>query len=119
MARRRKSPFRFVCKRLSDLDDWPLDEEERYRCTGRCVRPLRVAQFRAHERRGSQYAVLHPSTKYHGNWQVSWFDERGPVYDYEATSCDDGLKQIFQDWPLARIDDKGVAHPEFVVEDWA
>ena len=111
----RKPPFRFICKRLKELDDWPLAEDERYRCTGRCTRPIRAAQFR----RGDEYVILHPSTKYRGNWQVSWFDNRGPIYDQEVTSCDAGLKAIIDDWPTVRIDEKGRIRPSFIVEDWA
>jgi hypothetical protein len=81
---RRKSPLRVVCRTLAfgiKSCDWKV------------VGPLRGAEFSSRTRH-AESAIVHPSTKSIGKWQVSFFDELGPVRDSQHSSVDDALKQV-------------------------
>lgn len=84
MARAARSPVRVVVKKLLfglKRAEWrcPVDAD------------LEAAQFRSRkdERR---VAILHRSTKYPGEWQISMFDEQGPYADQRGATCDDALR---------------------------
>jgi hypothetical protein len=81
---RHKSPLRVVCRTLAfgiKSCDWKV------------VGPLRGAEFSSRMRR-DESAIVHPSTKSIGKWQVSFFDELGPVRDSQHSSVEDALKQV-------------------------
>lgn len=81
---RRKSPLRVVCRTLAfgiKSCDWKV------------VGPLRGAEFSSRTRR-DESAIVHPSTKSLGKWQVSFFDELGAVRDSHHSSVEDALKQV-------------------------
>lgn len=54
---------------------------------------FRGAQFSSRKRK-HHYAIVHPSTKTAGKWQVSYFDELGPVSDTQHANADDALRQV-------------------------
>lgn len=62
-------------------------------CAWRCVAPVAAAEFvsRTDPR---QFAVVHPSTKRPGMWQVSWFDDHGASRDVQAKTCDEALSHV-------------------------
>jgi len=81
---RRKSPLRVGCRTLAfgiKGCDWKV------------VGPFRGAEFLSRTRR-DESAIVHPSTKSAGKWQVSFFDELGPVRDSQHSSVEDALKQV-------------------------
>lgn len=81
---RRKSPLRVVCRALAfgiKSCDWKV------------VGELHGAQFSSRIR-PDEYAIVHPSTKSVGKWQVSFFDELGPSRDSQHGSVEDALKQV-------------------------
>ena len=81
---RRKSPLRVVCRTLAfgiKSCDWKV------------VGTLRGAEFSSRTKR-DESAIVHPSTKTIGKWQVSFFDELGPVRDSQQSSVEDALKQV-------------------------
>jgi hypothetical protein len=81
---RRKSPLRVVCRTLAfgiKSCDWKV------------VGPLRGAEFTSRQRK-DESAIVHPSTKSTGKWQVSFFDELGAVRDSQHGSVEDALKQV-------------------------
>lgn len=88
---RRKSPLRVVCRTLAfgiKSCDWKI------------VGPLRGAEFASRTHK-DESAIVHPSTKSAGKWQVSFFDELGPVRDSQHSSADDALKQVLpKKWKL-------------------
>lgn len=80
----RKSPLRVVCRTLGfgiKSCDWKV------------VGPLRGAEFSSRTRH-DESAIVHPSTKTVGRWQVSFFDELGPSRDSQHTSVEDALRQV-------------------------
>ena len=81
---RRTSPLRVVCRTLA----FGLK-----RCDWKVVATLRAAEFSSRTRRG-ETAIVHPSTKSLGKWQVSFFDEHGAVRDSLHPSADEALKQV-------------------------
>ena len=81
---RRKSPLRVVCRTLA----FGIKS-----CAWKVVGPLRGAEFSSRTRQ-DESAIVHPSTKSIGKWQVSFFDERGPVRDSQHVSVEDALKQV-------------------------
>ncbi|RLF70473.1 MAG: hypothetical protein DRN40_04475, partial [Thermoplasmata archaeon] len=44
---------------------------------------------------GERYAILSPSAKEAGKWQVTFFDEKGPIGDYVYNSLEDAVKGIY------------------------
>jgi hypothetical protein len=120
-------PFRIKCKPIftpEEREEFGLEPDEGYTCTGRCTRPIRAARFRkggqyTHERDREEYAILHPSPKPGYKWQVSWFDDRGPWGDSPVDSCDDGLREVIDHWSRASRDEDGTIRPGFKIEDWA
>lgn len=89
MTRRARSPLHVVCQ------PWPFPPkpgERRHKplCRWACRGPVKAARFVS--RRGPHFtAVLHPSTKERGRWQVSIFDEMGAVGDTIRTDCREAL----------------------------
>lgn len=86
----RRSPIYAVCR------PWPFPPKpgERHHkpiCQWACRGPMRAAEF-VDRRDPSRRAVLHPSTKRAGAWQVSVFDDQGAVGDVVRDSCTQALK---------------------------
>ena len=81
---RKKSPLRVVCRTLA----FGIKS-----CDWKAVGPLRGAEFTSRTRQ-HESAIVHPSTKSIGKWQVSFFDEQGAVRDSQHSSVDDALKQV-------------------------
>lgn len=80
----RKSPLKVKCKPLLF---------GRKSCTWTPVGEFRGAQF-SNRRQRDRYAIVHPSTKNVGKWQVSYFDEVGPISDTQHANAEDALKQV-------------------------
>lgn len=81
---RKKSPLRVVCRTLAfgiKSCDWKV------------VGTLRAAEFSSRVTR-DESVIVHPSTKSLGKWQVTFFDELGPVRDSQHSNVEDALKQI-------------------------
>lgn len=71
-------------------------------CHWRCEAPFKAAKFVSNYY-GDEYAILHPSTKKPGKWQLSFFDELGAAGDREGT-CESVLKDLSRrEWKLAKI----------------
>lgn len=86
-----KSPLRVACRKLA----FGIKH-----CEWKVVGELRGAAFTSRTRR-DEYAVIHPSTKAAGKWQVSFFDELGAVRDSQHTRVEDALKQVSpRQWKL-------------------
>lgn len=81
---RQKSPLRVVCRTLA----FGIKS-----CEWKIVGTLRGAEFASRMRR-DEAAIVHPSTKTVGKWQVSFFDDLGPVRDSQHSSVEDALKQV-------------------------
>lgn len=69
----------------------------------RCKPGLRAARFRS-THRPDMFAVLHPSTKQAGHWQVSYFDEAGAIGDCARPTADQAVRDSELDygWRLER-----------------
>ena len=81
---RRKSPLRVTCRTLAfgiKSCDWKV------------VGAFRGAEFVSRSQQEA-WAIVHPSTKRSGMWQVSFFDEHGPVGDSQHSIVEDALKQV-------------------------
>ena len=80
----RKSPLRVVCRTLA----FGIR-----RCDWKIVGEFRGAEFvsRLDSRKSS---IVHPSTKFAGKWQVSFFDEFGPVSDSQHSEAEGALQQV-------------------------
>lgn len=90
---RRKSPLRVVCRTLAfgmKHCDWTV------------VGAFRGAEFTS--RKYHESAIVHPSTKQSGMWQVSFFDDMGPVRDSQHSAVEDALKQVSpKSWKLKAL----------------
>ena len=84
LERRRSSPLRVACRTL------PFGIRS---CDWTVVGTLRAAEFSSRTRPG-ETAIVHPSTKSLGRWQVSFFDERGAVRDSLHPTAEDALRQV-------------------------
>lgn len=90
MPRRAPSPIR-----VGKCTPWPFpprpgERRRRSMCKWVCARTPRGAEFAS--RRGvPQTAVLHPSTKKVGQWQVSFFDADGAIRDVIRPTCNQAL----------------------------
>lgn len=76
--------------------------EQMERCRWVCTRPFKVASFRA-AKDPRQTAILHPSTKEPGKWQLSLFDEQGPWGDRVRSTCSeaaDELRWVMPKWDV-------------------
>ena len=62
-------------------------------CDWKPIGPFRGAEFTSRTRVG-ETAIVHPSTKTAGKWQVSFFDEQGPSRDSQHSNLEDALKQV-------------------------
>ena len=80
---------------LNFLTDEPMWS---WRCDGK----IQAARFVA-THNPSMYAILHPSTKSRGKWQVSYFDELGAVSDTIFSSCDKAVKELNYGYRLEEI----------------
>lgn len=83
MKRGVKSPLRVRCRKLAFGFK---------ACNWQPVGEFRAAEFVA--RRGSGFAIVHRSTKKPGFWQVSIFDEQGPVRDSQHRDVVEALGEI-------------------------
>ncbi len=67
-----------------------------------------TGEFRAIEfasRKTDETAILHRSTKYAGKWQLSFFDDRGPVRDSQHSSAKDALLEVSpKRWRLRKFE---------------
>ena len=81
----KKSPLKVVCR--------PLAFAGMKACEWTIVGDFRGAEFVSRSRQG-EFAIVHPSTKTAGKWQVSFFDELGPSRDSQHPSAADALKQV-------------------------
>ncbi len=79
----KKSPIRVRCKPLL------LGIK---RCRWEREGLLRAAEFT--NRRNQTTAIVHPSTKTKGFWQVSFWDDQGPISDVQRRSCNDALAEL-------------------------
>jgi hypothetical protein len=90
---RRKSPLRVVCRTLAF---------GMKRCDWTVVGAFRGAEFVS--RKHHETAIVHPSTKQPGKWQVSFFDDMGPVRDSQHSAVEDALKQVSpKSWKLKAL----------------
>lgn len=109
MKKGRKSPLKVACR------PWPFPPRpgERRRaplCKWVCRAGAapRAAEFTG--RRGvlrTWRAVLHPSTKRPGKWQVSVFDEQGAIGDSIRDTCTEALaaRDIMpNNWKLVNVE---------------
>jgi hypothetical protein len=96
MAKRR-SPFKLVCEPSF------LEPGEKL-CRWTCPDGGETAQFRARWRK-DLYAILHPSTKQRGKWQLTTFDKHGPIGDVIRSTCEKALEDegIDQNWKLEKL----------------
>jgi hypothetical protein len=62
-------------------------------CKWRCRAPVRAARF-IERRRPDHYAIVHPSTKEPGRWQVSFFDADGPWGDTARDTCSEAVAYL-------------------------
>ncbi len=81
--------------RVGNCKPWPFKtapgSPRRQLCEWVCHGRVRGAAFSS--RRGAaQIAILHPSTKRVGHWQVSFFDDAGPVRDVLSPTCQGALR---------------------------
>ena len=81
--KRRKSPLRVVCRTLA----FGIK-----RCDWKVVGAFRGAEFMS--RTHHESAIVHPSTKQPGKWQVSFFDDMGAVRDSQHSAVEDALQQV-------------------------
>ena len=87
----KKSPLRVVCRTLA----FGIKA-----CEWKVVGEFRGAEFVSRSRPGD-FAIVHPSTKTSGKWQVSFFDDQGPSRDSQHSSVEDALKHVFpKKWKL-------------------
>lgn len=88
----KKSPLKVACR--------PLAFAGMKACAWTVVGNFRGAEFVSRSR-PSEFAIVHPSTKTAGKWQVSFFDDLGPSRDSQHSSAEDALKQVFpKKWKL-------------------
>ena len=88
----KKSPLKVVCR--------PLAFPGMKACEWTVVGDFRGAEFVSRSR-PSEFAIVHPSTKTAGKWQVSFFDDQGPSRDSQHPSAADAIKQVFpRKWKL-------------------
>lgn len=80
----RKSPLRVGCRPLL----FGLKQ-----CNWKVAGAFRGAEFTS-RRRAGEFAIVHPSTKQAGKWQVSFFDADGPSRDSQHSTVEDALAQV-------------------------
>jgi hypothetical protein len=94
----KRSPGIKVEKIPWPFDDFPEPPMLRFRCQP----GLRSAKFQ-HRKDLNKTAILHPSTKVKGLWQLSKFDAQGPWGDTEGT-CDGLVKELNpRSWRLRKV----------------
>lgn len=99
-----RSPVKLVCKQ-----PWKDYGDDMKVCRWTCPRGGGTVQFR-YKRRADWFAILHPSTKQKGKWQVSTFDKDGPIGDVIRDSCEVALDDagIGRDWKIEEIGREGL-----------
>jgi hypothetical protein len=85
--KRQPSPVKLVCKRVK------LGPNVYKICRWTCPRGGATVMFRAKWQK-DLYAILHPSTKQRGKWQVTRFDDRGPIGDVIRSTCEQALADM-------------------------
>lgn len=59
----------------------------------RCTQDFRIAEFQ--ERKSPRHtAIVHPSIKHAGKWQLTFFDNDEPTGDIQGSSCDELLREL-------------------------
>ena len=97
----KKSPVKLVCynpwKGIDDGKDMKV-------CKWTCPAGGATVQFRSRNR-PEWFAVLHRSTKQHGKWQLSTFDDRGAIGDVVRSTCEEALYDggINRHWKIEAI----------------
>lgn len=112
-ARRQRPPVRRTCRlvytkeEIRDLrkSGFPDSLLQAQTCTYRCIRPFKAARFQPQGKPG-EFAILHPSTKVKGKWQLSLFDKDGPWGDRIRDTCTEAAQEM-----------AGI-HKEWYATDW-
>lgn len=101
---KRKSPVKLVCKQ-----PWKDYGDDMKVCRWTCPRGGATVQFR-YRKRPDWFAVLHPSTKERGKWQVSTFDKDGAIGDVIRADCETALSDagITREWKIESIGREGL-----------
>ncbi|HSX23320.1 MAG TPA: hypothetical protein VLE97_11155 [Gaiellaceae bacterium] len=90
----KKSPLRVACRTLA----FGIKS-----CEWKVVGDFRGAEFLSRTR-ADESAIVHPSTKTAGKWQVSFFDEQGPSRDSQHSDVADALRQVSpKKWKLKAV----------------
>lgn len=90
----KKSPLRVVCRSLA----FGIKS-----CEWKIVGDFHGAEFLSRTR-ANDSAIVHPSTKTAGKWQVSFFDEEGPSRDSQHSDVTDALRQVSpKKWKLKAV----------------
>ena len=101
----RRSPVRLVCTRpFVDVgDDMRI-------CRWMFPRGGATVQFR-HRTRKDWYAIIHPSTKQKGKWQVSSFDYEGAIGDVIRATPEQALYDagVDRNWKIEKVDPRALA----------
>jgi len=42
----------------------------------------------------NRFTIIHPSTRHHGKWQLTYFDQKGPIGDQTHNSLDSAIKEV-------------------------
>lgn len=90
----KKSPIQVKCKLLA----FGIKG-----CEWKVVSEFRGAEFVSRKRPG-EFAIVHPSPKSIGKWQVSMFDKDGPVSDSQHSEVADALRRVSPKlWRLTQL----------------
>lgn len=90
----KKSPLRVACRTLA----FGIKN-----CEWKIAGDFHGAEFLSRTRIGES-AIVHPSTKTAGKWQVSFFDEEGPSRDSQHSDVTDALRQVSpKKWKLKTV----------------
>jgi len=107
--RRRLPPVRRRCRKTYSRAEileakkagWWHPAFQATTCKYVCTRKPKVAQLAPMDSKHEEFAILHPSTKERGKWQISLFDKHGPWGDRVRDTCSEAvqeLAEIYQRW---------------------
>jgi len=103
-----KAPVEHQCKPMFSPEEIKMLKipraEQMEECHWKCVRPFQVARLEA-VKDPTNYAVLHPSTKEKGKWQLSLFDKDGPWGDRVRKTCSEAAEELRYVFPKWRVTD--------------